>query len=859
MTGCIDDIFMKIRHQTIAICCLPFFASLSHGQFSLQQFNETDSDIVTTTAPMGHYYELSGNIQDLSQFSGVGNSLAENPFGWLNWRGYSSVAVNAGVMEGLICSDSGYDPVRLISSRYAYLLDPNKFRYMEITFAKESNLGSGQIWFRVNGNSIATPGQTGSFNIQNVALADEKINSIILDMHELDSWVGASKITGLGLDIHVGHGETKNNTTDYLHSVRISDKISTNRKHSNNSPSRPPNIVFIFADDLGWADVGYRDPDGFFETPNIDRFASQNLEFTHAYSTGPLCTPTRAALFTGKYPSRLGLDRAIFYRPGEEFKPIEPRAATNSRPELPFTRLNLYENRNYLPLDQVTFAEILRNAGYATGLLGKWHLGSGPYSPQKRGDFVTIFGGHPGGNPGRYFYPYIISDVGEPGEYLTDRMAMEAEAFLEAYKNEPFCLIVSHFAVHTPIEAKEEDIAYFKAKAQKLGITHKSPVYAGMIKSLDDSVGRILKKLDELGLTDNTLVIFTSDNGGMLYEGWQMNPITSNMPLRGGKSMITEGGIRVPLIIRMPGDRVKTGIEPTPVSTVDFFPTFIEWAGKDLPRDIDIDGHSLLPLLRENGGQFPVDRDIIFHWPFYLGNQITRDHSRRGEYANRPNTTLRSGPYKYTFFYDGNRAELYNIEDDMGELHNLIEEKPDLAAEMEERIRRWANNTIPDYLPRKNLAYVEGYGLGIRNMTSVWVPFRSSIKLDDHHLIISTDEGEAFVESFKSAIIPDAPVEFIFRTRSESAIKGQLEWIDKSGGHAVLSQSFEFEGGNDYRETTLTVDLGPKRQFVNEFRLVFNKPSAFELEIDWLKVRSSDGQVVNNYDFGIIDTGNWKR
>lgn len=298
-------------------------------------------------------------------------------------------------------------------------------------------------------------------------------------------------------------------------------------------PENQPNFIFILADDLGWADLGYRDSDGFYETPNLDLFAAQNLDFDNAYSVAPLCTPTRASLYTGKFPARLGLDRAIAHQPGHAFKPQEPRLAPSARPELPFRQLNLYTNRNYLPLEEITFAEVFKDAGYVTGLMGKWHLGAEEYAPSNQG-FDVVFGGHSGGNLGRYFYPYTFTDKGETGEYLSDRISYEAVEFIEDYAAQPFCLVVSHFSVHTPIEAKADKVAYFKKKAEGLGVTEKDPTYAAMISHLDDAFGRILEAVEKENIADRTVIIFTSDNGGMVLRGFEMRPNTENTPLSGG-------------------------------------------------------------------------------------------------------------------------------------------------------------------------------------------------------------------------------------------------------------------------------------------------------------------------------------
>lgn len=416
---------------------------------------------------------------------------------------------------------------------------------------------------------------------------------------------------------------------------------------------RPPNIVLILADDLGWTDLGCFGST-FYETPNIDRLAQQGMRFTNAYAACPVCSPTRASIMTGKYPARLHVTDWI---PGRT---------------PPGLKMRIPEWTPYLPLNEVTIAEALKPAGYVSGIAGKWHLGDEDYYPEKQG-FDWNFGGCHLGAPPSYFYPYKIPNIrsGKPGEYLTDRLTDETLGFIDTSKSQPFFLYFAQYAVHTPVQGKPEMTAHYRTKVRP-GQAHSHPEYAAMIQSMDESVGRVMRKLEELKLADNTIVIFASDNGGVVGR----RHITSNEPLREEKSTLYEGGIRVPLIVRWPGAVKPGGVSETPVSSVDFFPTIMEMTGGSAPA---VDGVSLVPLLRQQGS---LKRSSLYwHYPHYNFHQPL--------IPTRPCGAIRKGDFKLIEFYEDGFRELYNLREDIGERKNLASAMPEKAEELRRNLDAW--------------------------------------------------------------------------------------------------------------------------------------------------------------------------
>lgn len=424
---------------------------------------------------------------------------------------------------------------------------------------------------------------------------------------------------------------------------------------------KPPNFVFILIDDLGWADLGCYG-NRFVETPNIDQFAAGGVQFTSAYAAAPVCSPTRASILTGKYPARLHLTDRI---------PADLRV-------LPATaRMHEPEWRQYLPLEEETLAEALKAYGYATASIGKWHLGGPEFSPQFQGFDLNI-GGSDIGQPASFFWPYKgpantvpgLADSGRKGEYLTDRLTDEAVQFITANRERPFFLYLSHYAVHIPLMAKPEVVKYFAEKSR--GGPPQDATYAAMIKSVDDSVGTILATLDAQGLAENTVVVFYSDNGGLL------GGISTNAPLRAGKNDPYEGGIRVPFIMRAPGLSKPGALCDVPVTSTDFFPTLLELAGapNDQIRHRNLDGVSLVRLLTNPAGPLP-QRDLFWHYPHYRAS------------ASAPFSCIRSGHWKLIEFQDPPRVELYNLRQDAGEINDVMAQHPERAAELLRRLHAW--------------------------------------------------------------------------------------------------------------------------------------------------------------------------
>lgn len=412
-----------------------------------------------------------------------------------------------------------------------------------------------------------------------------------------------------------------------------------------------PNFLFILADDLGWADLGCYG-NTYYETPHIDRLAAEGVRFTNAYAACPVCSPTRASLMSGQYPARVGITDFIagHWRPYEKVR-------------VPINRTQ------YLPDEIVTFAEMLDDAGYACASYGKWHLGEPEMTPGKQGfdEFVVTGGWGHFGNKSQPDQGFTKDD------YLTEELADLGIAFMESHRDEPFCLYVSHFAVHIPIEARQDLILKYANKPEQNEEVC-NPIYAAMLEHLDSSVGRLLEALDRLGLADNTVVVFYSDNGGLrrMYTG-QGPIVTSNAPLRGEKGTLYEGGIREPLIVRWPG-HVEAGRDTdVVVTTPDFYPTLLEIAGVPRAKDYPLDGVSLVPVLE---GADVLARDAIYwHYPHY--------------HHSAPAGAVREGDWKLIEFYDDGHIELYNLRDDIGETKDLATDVPDKAAALQNSLAQW--------------------------------------------------------------------------------------------------------------------------------------------------------------------------
>jgi len=448
------------------------------------------------------------------------------------------------------------------------------------------------------------------------------------------------------------------------------------KEHGKSTTERPPNILLITVDDLGWADLGCYGAD-LHETPNIDAFAKTGQTFTHAYAAAAICTPTRAALLTGKSPARLNMT-------------IWREAATNSLFNQKLIPPDVSAN---LPLEEITLAEALKTAGFVTAHLGKWHVGDGEHFPELQGFDINI-GATVWGCPPTFFYPYRGEiyrsfrfvpglersvhgqyDLNREGEYLTDRLTDEAMSIMERFKEESFFINLSYYTVHTPIEGKKELVEYYQKKLAS-GMSHQNAIYAAMVHSLDENMGKLMHKLDELHLADHTVVIFTSDNGGFINE-WEGQTVTANTPLRSGKGALYEGGIRVPTIIRWPRIPTPGATSDYPLTTQDFYPTLLEILDVkgDSSQLAAFDGMSLVPILKNPQADLK-QRTLYWHYPHYY-------------HTTTPVSAIRRGDWKLLEFLEDNRVELYNLTEDVGEENNLADENPSRTKELLELLKAW--------------------------------------------------------------------------------------------------------------------------------------------------------------------------
>ncbi len=497
-----------------------------------------------------------------------------------------------------------------------------------------------------------------------------------------------------------------------------------------------PNVLFFLVDDMGWTDAGCYGS-SFYETPNIDRFAGEGIRFTNAYAACHVCSPTRASIMTGKYPATLHLTDWL---PGRRNFPSQ-------------RLLNADINQN-LPFEEKTIAEILKDEGYRTAIFGKWHLGEAPSGPLRHGFDIHIPKNWNKCCPNLgYYYPFGLAGLeGVEGDYLTDRLTDEALKYMEENKDSPFFLYLAHFAVHDPIEGRPDLVEEYQEKLnttepaggepfilegnpddenlltrEELDRLIKEPGYeghrilpnrtvkikqiqdnvqfAGMVEAMDESLGRVLAKLDELGLTKNTIVIFFSDNGGMSAANYG-NPkrivpedkldkaySTSNLPLRGGKGWLYEGGIREPLIIRWPGVTGKGKMCDVPVISVDFLPTILDMIDLPIPQEYKLDGVSIVPLLK---GGTELDREALYwHFPHYSNHGM-----------QSPGGAIRCGEYKLLEYFENNSVQLFNLKEDIGEQQDLSESQPDKVRELREMLHKWREDINaqmmqpnPDYVP----------------------------------------------------------------------------------------------------------------------------------------------------------------
>ncbi|MCR9200874.1 MAG: sulfatase [Planctomycetaceae bacterium] len=438
-----------------------------------------------------------------------------------------------------------------------------------------------------------------------------------------------------------------------------------------------PNILFIFLDDFGWRDTAYMGSD-FYETPHIDRLAAQGMVFDNAYSAAANCAPARACLLSGQYTPRHQI-----FNVG-----TKPRGSARHR------RLEHIGGTDVLDPKIVTWARRLQQAGYTTASMGKWHLSN---DPVPYGFDINIGGSHSGSPPRGYYPPHNVPGLKDApkDEYLTDRLSDEAVSFIRQHQDKPWALYLTHFAVHTPLNARKDLVAKYEAK--KPGQLHNHVAMATMIEAVDQGVGRIQAVLEELQLVDNTVIVFFSDNGGY-------GPATDMKPLKGYKGTYYEGGIRVPFFVKWPGV-VEPGSEcHEPVIGVDIYPTLCEMAGTALPGDQAVDGVSLMPLL--DGSKTSLgDRPIFWHFPAYLQAYQVWDEQRDPLFRSRPCSVIRSGRWKLHQYFESGDLELYDLDSDIGETNDLSQSRPEVTADLLARLTAWRKDIAAPVPVKPNPAF----------------------------------------------------------------------------------------------------------------------------------------------------------
>ena len=604
-------------------------------------------------------------------------------------------------------------------------------------------------------------------------------------------------------------------------------------------PIVKPNIVLFLVDDMGWMDSS---PYGsqYYETPNMHRLAEQSMRFTDAYAL-PLCSPTRASILSGQYSARHGVTSASGHRPAA------PADASLYPDKAPPTKRFLYaESKNYLDPDLITLAEVLRDAGYRTGHFGKWHLGlSQEHWPDKHG-FDVAFHAQPSPGPPSYFSPYGVDQDGEPsgrhhvgsitdgpeGEYITDRLTDEAIKFVEANKLEPFFLNFWHYAVHGPWGHKEAYTTQFAKKTDPRG-KQRNPIMASMLKSVDESLGRLMNKLDELGLTENTLFIFYSDNGGNVHsnvpdsrqmqnikpghpkwafvQDWKKwageEPPTNNAPLREGKGRIYEGGQRVPLMVRWPGQIKPGSTSDAVVGPIDLYPTILDVLSLAKPESHVIDGESLLPILKQTGS---LERKAYFTWFPHL----------------IPAVSVRQSDWKLIRRFEPHPdypevRELYNLKNDIGETRNLATKIPEKVKELDALIDQFVKDTAalypkpnPDFRPQAE-----------RDPAVGLVPKKCKVVKSEGSVQVIGEGRLPFLGTAQVKL--SGPLTLKLRARSTAGGDGHVQWkTDSQESFPESGQTvpYKLPAGNTWQEISVALPIKGKAGIIRLYLPAQTKP-----------------------------------
>jgi arylsulfatase A-like enzyme len=623
---------------------------------------------------------------------------------------------------------------------------------------------------------------------------------------------------------------------DFLATMGLGAGALAARRPTAARDRRRPNLLFILCDDLGWVDTSVYGST-LHRTPNIDALARRGMRFTQAYAANPLCSPTRASILTGQWPARIGITAPVCHVPEER---LEASVLERANPQF---RAVPCESATRLKPEYVTLAETLAEAGYRTGHFGKWHLGPDPYDPLHQGFSVDVphtSGPGPAGSYlGPWKFPAELSFTGQPGEHIEDRMATEAARFIRENRDQPFYLNYWAFSVHSPWDAKPELVEQYRSAADPGNPQH-NPLYAAMVQSLDEGVGRVMKALDEEALTDDTIVIFFSDNGGVNWYDESMKtrygmdcPPTSNVPLRGGKASLYEGGTRVPCLIAWPGVARAGSRSDAIIQSIDFFPTVLDMLGLPAPAGQPFDGISIVPALK--GGK--LGRDAIF---CFFPHAIAVNGQVPGAY-------VRQGDWKLIrCFFGGpaqtHRYELYNLREDLGETTNLAERMPRKVAELDALLEGFLRETKA-VLPIANPAYdPEAFPV-----VDGWRPSgQCKIRKQEGALIITAIGGDPFV------VTADVPAEagslvVRFRLRSDSSGVGQFFHADEQTPQFGPTVRLSFAPVHDGEWHEYDVRFSAQG-LLKQIRI---DPCAApgKVEIDWVRLCREDGTLLKAWEF----------
>ncbi len=624
----------------------------------------------------------------------------------------------------------------------------------------------------------------------------------------------------------------------------------------NHASAAPPNVLFILADDLGWSDTQLYGKTTYYQTPNIERLSKRGMTFTRAYSASPLCSPTRSAVLTGLSPARTGITTPNCHLPQVVLQVTVPKSAAAAQKSVqpdPVTRLKT---------DYRTLAETLKEAGYATGHFGKWHLGSEPYSPLQQG-FDSDLPHHPGPGPaGSYVAPWKFKDFDHdpnvPNQHIEDRMAQEAVAWMEKHKNQhgdqPFFMNYWMFSVHAPFDAKKALIEKHRARVDS-NDQQRCPTYAAMIESMDDAVGTLLDALDRLNLADNTIIVFTSDNGGNMYSEVDGEVPTSNRPLRGGKASMFEGGTRVPCVISWPGVTAGGSRNETLVQSEDYFPTLLDGLGIKRATDQRFDGTSVFAALKGES----LNRGAIFQY---------FPHSPPVPEWLPPSVSVHRGDWKLIrVFYGGDngahRYLLFNLRDDLSETRNLAKQKPDLVKELDDLIDGFLKDTgavtpikNPAFDPAKYQPELEGKrpvdkikpkaATANNSDTALqgWKARACSATVEDGQLDLDDVTPASFLGF--SAAKHGGPTTVSFRIKAAKG-SSHVDWLP--GGAQAKSLSAAYSTKEDgWQEATVNI---PSDGPVGIVRIYLPEPvpGTDSIQIDWIKISSQSGEKITLTEF----------